>query len=313
MTTSSLPAGVIGTAYPGATLQAAGGISPYTWAVTTGNLPAGLSLNTSTGAISGTPNGTFVGAGNFTVTVTDNESPTKKTASANLSISISAPALSVTTTSLAGGTIGNAYTNQTLQATGGIAPYTWTVTTGSLPAGLSLNASTGVISGTPSSIVARRQPAHHLVPYRVFHRSTALEQFVTAQPLLAIFRAPQTRSLDRHLLPVHHAVTGFFSPAVSAPRGMLLMPLPGQVPHFFFHHQAHQRQPGFAHEVAHSFLQQTDDLGHRKNHLKVGILFAGQLSEFLHRSLLVDLVSFLHSDSLLFLGRKTTLGHYDRG
>src|SRR5216683_5731668 len=119
-----------------------------------------------------------------------------------------------------------------------------------------------------------------------------------------MFRAAQTRSLDRHLLPVHHAVTGFFSPAVSTPRGMLLMPLPGQVPHFFLHHQAHQRQPGLAYQVAHAFLQQTHDLGHRKNHLKVGILFAGQLPEFLHRSLLVDLVSFLHSDSLLFLGRK---------
>jgi hypothetical protein len=82
------------------------------------------------------------------------------------------------------------------------------------------------------------------------------------------------------------------------------MPFPGQVPHFFLHHQAHQRQPGFPHEVAHSFLQQTDHLGHRKNHLKVGILFPGQLPELLHRSLLVNLVSSLHSDSLLFLGRK---------
>ena len=150
VTTTSLPGGVIGTAYPGATLQAAGGITPYTWAVTTGSLPAGLSLNANTGAITGTPSGTFTGPVNFTVTVTDNESPTKKTATANLSITISAPPLSVTTTSLAGGSIGNAYTNQTLQATGGISPYTWAVTTGSLPAGLSLNASTGVISGTPS-------------------------------------------------------------------------------------------------------------------------------------------------------------------
>jgi len=44
-------------------------------------------------------------------------------------------------------------------------------------------------------------------------------------------------------------------------------PFAGKVPHFFLHHQAHQRQPGFAHEVAHSFLQQTDDLGHGNNHL----------------------------------------------
>jgi len=57
-----------------------------------------------------------------------------------------------------------------------------------------------------------------------------------------------------------------------------------------------------------SCLQKTHDVRHGKDHLDVGVLFAGQLSEFLHRSLLVDLVSSLHSDSLLFLGRKTTLG-----
>jgi len=149
VTTTSLPAGVIGTAYPGATLQATGGITPYTWAVTTGSLPAGLSLNASTGAISGTPTGNVTGTINFTVTVTDSESP-KKTASANLSITITATALKVTTTSLPGGSIGTAYPSQTLQATGGITPYSWAVTVGSLPAGLSLNPATGVISGTPS-------------------------------------------------------------------------------------------------------------------------------------------------------------------
>jgi hypothetical protein len=148
VTTTSLPAGAIGTVYPGATLQATGGVTPYTWAVTTGSLPAGLSLNATTGAIAGTPTGTLTGAVNFTVTVTDSESP-KKTATANLSITITAATLSVTTTSLPGGSIGTAY-SQTLQAKGGITPYTWAVTTGSLPAGLSLNAATGVISGTPS-------------------------------------------------------------------------------------------------------------------------------------------------------------------
>ena len=148
VTTTSLPSGVIGAAYSGATLQATGGITPYTWAVTTGSLPAGLSLNASTGAISGTPTGNVTGTINFTVTVTDSESP-KKTASANLSITITATTLKVTTTSLPVGSIGTAY-SQTLAATGGITPYTWAVTVGSLPAGLTLNAATGVISGTPS-------------------------------------------------------------------------------------------------------------------------------------------------------------------
>jgi hypothetical protein len=149
VTTTSLAAGVIGTSY-NQTLAAAGGITPYTWAVTTGSLPAGLNLNPSTGVISGNPSGNVTGTDTFTVTVTDSESPTKKTASAILSITITAPTLKVTTTSLPGGSIGTPYPSQTLQATGGITPYTWAVTVGSLPAGLNLNPATGVISGTPS-------------------------------------------------------------------------------------------------------------------------------------------------------------------
>lgn len=150
VSTTSLLAAVVGTAYS-QTLAAAGGITPYSWAVTTGNLPAGLILNGSTGAITGTPTGPQVGAINFTVTVTDSESPTK-TASANLSITVSAPPLSVTTQTLPAGTLGTAYSGS-LGATGGITPYTWTISAGSLPSGLILNASTGAISGTPTGSV----------------------------------------------------------------------------------------------------------------------------------------------------------------
>jgi hypothetical protein len=85
---------------------------------------------------------------------------------------------------------------------------------------------------------------------------------------------------------------------------MLLVTLACQVPYFFLHHQVHQGKTGRAQQVADSFLQETHDLGHGKDHLDVGILFVGQLAELLHRSLLVDLVSSFHSDSLLFLGRK---------
>ncbi len=69
ITTSSLPAGTIGAAY-NATLTATGGTPPYSWAVTVGTLPAGLSLNASSGAITGTPAGP-AGTSNFTVTITD--------------------------------------------------------------------------------------------------------------------------------------------------------------------------------------------------------------------------------------------------
>ncbi len=149
--TTSLPAGVVGTSYPaGTALQATGGVSPYTWAVTLGSLPAGLSLNASTGAITGKPTGPAVGTIGFTVTVTDSESPTKMTATQSLSIVITAPQLTVTTTmaSLPTGVIGNSYPG-TLQASGGVPSYSWSLTGGSLPTGLTLN-SNGTFSGAPT-------------------------------------------------------------------------------------------------------------------------------------------------------------------
>ena len=146
-TSGALATGVVNSVYPGATLQATGGITPYSWAVTTGSLPAGLTLNAATGAISGTP--TANGTATFTVTVTDSETPTAKTATSSSLTIVVNPALSVTTTSLASGVLGSNY-SQTLSAAGGITPYTWAITTGSLPAGLGLNTSSGAISGTPS-------------------------------------------------------------------------------------------------------------------------------------------------------------------
>lgn len=149
ITTTSLPGATIGTAYS-QTLQATGGVPSYNWSVTAGNLPTGLTLSNA-GVISGTPSGTVTGSINFTVTVTDSQTPTASTKSANLSIVVSEPPLTVTTTALASGSLTNAY-SQTLQAIGGAPPYTWSISAGTLPAGLSLsNPSTGVISGTPTA------------------------------------------------------------------------------------------------------------------------------------------------------------------
>ncbi|MHC4714273.1 MAG: putative Ig domain-containing protein, partial [Planctomycetota bacterium] len=146
ITTTSLPDGEVGVAYS-QTLQATGGVTPYSWAVVSGSLPAGLSLNSSTGEISGTP--TAYGTSNFTVEVTDSQGVPDSDQKA-LSIYVAPANLVITTASLPGGTVGVAY-SETLQATGGVTPYTWAVITGSLPAGLSLNASTGEISGTPTT------------------------------------------------------------------------------------------------------------------------------------------------------------------
>jgi large repetitive protein len=146
VTTTSLPGATVGTAYS-MTLAATGGTTPYTWSVSVGALPAGLSLNASTGVISGTP--TTAAISTFTVQVTDSGA---RTATMALSITVSAASapLTVTTASLAGATVGTPY-SQTLAATGGTPPYSWSVTVGALPAGLSLNATTGVISGSPTA------------------------------------------------------------------------------------------------------------------------------------------------------------------
>ncbi len=143
-TTSPLPNGTVGVAYS-QTLSATGGSPPYGWSISASSLPAGLSLNQSTGAITGTP--TTAGSFNFTAQVSDTA---KATASQAFSLTINAPALLITTTSLPNGTVGTAY-SQTLAASGGATPYSWSLAVGSLPPGLSLSSATGTISGTPTT------------------------------------------------------------------------------------------------------------------------------------------------------------------
>jgi Flp pilus assembly secretin CpaC len=144
------------TSLPGATLQvpyfaslrAAGGIGARTWGVIAGTLPSGLSLNPATGTISGTP--TTPGNSNFMISVADSGTPTKSVMT-TLSISVAAVApLLAVANSLPNGNIGGPY-DAVLTATGGKAPYTWTVAAGALPTGLTLAPSTGAITGTPTA------------------------------------------------------------------------------------------------------------------------------------------------------------------
>lgn len=102
--TSTLPDGTETSAYS-QTLSATGGDGSYTWSISAGSLSAGLSINSSTGEISGTP--TTAGTSNFTVQVTDGLSNTDTQA---LAITINAAVtLSITTTSLPNGTVGLFY------------------------------------------------------------------------------------------------------------------------------------------------------------------------------------------------------------
>src|SRR6185503_9942198 len=145
VTTTTLPAGTVATAYS-QSLAATGGTLPYGWTLLSGTLPDGLTLS-STGTINGTP--TTAGTANFTVRATDASTPMPQTADKALSIVINAAALAVTTTTLPAGTVATAY-SQSLAATGGTLPYVWTLLSGTLPDGLTLS-STGTINGTPTT------------------------------------------------------------------------------------------------------------------------------------------------------------------
>ncbi|MFT4112655.1 beta strand repeat-containing protein [Silvibacterium sp.] len=136
------PTGTVGTAYS-TSLTATGGVTPYTWSIASGTLPAGLAISSSTGVISGTP--TAAGTSTFVVQVEDS---TGATATASASITINAAAALTVTTNLPAGTVGTTYTG-TITATGGTAPYTCAVTSGTLPAGLTLSGCS--VTGTPTT------------------------------------------------------------------------------------------------------------------------------------------------------------------
>jgi hypothetical protein len=147
ISTGSLASGKVGTAYSGS-LGATGGTAPYIWSLASGSLPTGLSL-ASGGTISGTP--TAAGTSSFTLQVTDSSSPAlTATQTFSLVIAANTTSLSITTTSVADGQVGASY-SATVTATGGTTPYTWSLSSGSFPAGLSLGASTGTISGSPTA------------------------------------------------------------------------------------------------------------------------------------------------------------------
>ena len=145
---SALPAGTVNQPYPNTQLLATGGAPPYAWSVNPA-LPNGLTLSPSSGVISGTPLSGSDGTFTLAFTVTDSTIPTPQQGTRTLALTIhtNGTPLTVTTASLPNGTVGRPYTD-TLEASGGAIPYTWSVTP-DLPAGLVLDSATGVISGTP--------------------------------------------------------------------------------------------------------------------------------------------------------------------
>lgn len=143
---ASLSATTVGATYS-ETVTASGGTGPYTYVVTAGALPGGLTL-TSAGALSGTP--TAEGTFNFTITATDSSGGTGPyTGSRAYTIAVAAPTVTVSPATLPAATVAASY-SQSLTASGGTAPYSYAVTAGALPSGMNLS-SVGVLSGTPTA------------------------------------------------------------------------------------------------------------------------------------------------------------------
>ncbi len=136
------PSGEVNVAYTDQ-LTVNGGTSPFTWSVSSGSLPPGVTLNASTGLLSGTP--TTAGTFSFTVKVTDHAGLTD---TKDTSITI-VPAPSLSFPAPPSGWTNTVYLD-TLTESGGVSPFTWSLASGSLPPGISLTSS-GNLSGTATA------------------------------------------------------------------------------------------------------------------------------------------------------------------
>jgi hypothetical protein len=140
--TTSLSTGTVGSSYFFGGAYAAGGTPPYKYKVIQGSLPKGLKFNLKSGLITGTPE--FSGTSSFTIEARDSGGSAPVTQALSITVKPDVT-LSVTTTSLKTAKVNKSYST-TLAATGGTTPFTWSVTAGALPTGLTLNPN-GSITG----------------------------------------------------------------------------------------------------------------------------------------------------------------------
>ena len=180
---SHLPDAVAEAVYS-TTLTASGGTVPYSFTLTSGTLPSGLTLNTSSGVLAGTAN--VNGSFPITITVTDSSSGVGAPfhTSHSYILNVGAPTITLTPNTLSGAKVNVAYSQQ-MHAAGGTAPYTYSVSSGSLPTGLILNSSTGVLNGTPTAAGAfnftlQVADAHNFIAQQALSLTVAQAQPIAA-------------------------------------------------------------------------------------------------------------------------------------
>jgi len=142
---AALAVGQNGVDYPPTTLTATGGQAPYTWSATA--LPAGITLDANTGVLSGRPTGTAASTTAVVVTVLDATSAAR---SATYTLALTASlAVAADPAALPDGQVARTYPSTAIAATGGTGPFRFAAT--GLPAGLTIDAASGVISGSPTA------------------------------------------------------------------------------------------------------------------------------------------------------------------
>ncbi|MCU1349813.1 MAG: hypothetical protein JWO56_2843 [Acidobacteria bacterium] len=151
-TTGTLPAnGAVSLPYAGK-VYPTGGVAPYTFALVAGTLPTNLTLSTSTGIVSGTPSTSQTKTG-IQIRITDAAGQTATSLAMNVVIdaSGSAEALTIQAQNTFPGKVGTAYVMSSKAGGGSGTGYAYSVSSGALPAGVTLSSSSGLVSGSPNA------------------------------------------------------------------------------------------------------------------------------------------------------------------
>ncbi len=223
ITSPAMPNGEVGASYQ-VTPSVTGGTGPFHW-TETGSFPAGLTFQGSTGELSGTP--TVAGTRNFTVIATDADG-LEATQSESVQI-VAHP--SITSAALPNGEVGVTYAT-TPAVTAGVGPFTWSVS-GSLPAGLTLNSSTGEVSGTPTTLGTTSTFSLVVTDANGFQASQSESVDVSSAPSITSPTLPDGEVgsvyLSQPTLTGGSGATGWSVTGGSLPQGLVVVASSGEV------------------------------------------------------------------------------------